>query len=132
MMRNVLRLKYKDIRKEFKTDIYNLAKENKAVIMLIIETYSAMKHRRHIHKIWYMMRNHEEFKKEYHENLFGKMLTGKDEIYNSLGYVNSELYKKYRMKLPECLAMGDSLAVAYRLIREARKNKAMEDEIDNE
>lgn len=124
-MRNTLRRKYngyRDIRKEFKLDIYKLAKENKAIVMLIIETYSAYKHRRHIHKIWAMMINHEEFRKEYTEKLIGKMLTGKDEIYNSLGYAEPELCKKYKYKLPERLAMGDSLAIAYKIIREQKIN----------
>jgi hypothetical protein len=125
-VRNRLRFKYKDIRKEFKIDIYNLAKENKAIVMMILETYSAMKHRNHIHKIWQLLGfNHDEAYKDYCKNLMGKMLTGKDEIYNSLGYVDPDLYKKYRMKLPERLAMGDSLAIAYKVIREEIKNKTM-------
>lgn len=124
-MRNRLKRKYngyRDIRKQFKTDIYNLAKDNKAIVMLILETYSAYKHRRHIHKIWSMMINYEDFRKEYTEKLMGKMLTGRDEIYNSLGYIEHELYKKYKYKLPERFAMGDSLAVVYRIVREQKRN----------
>jgi hypothetical protein len=132
-MRNVIRRKYngyRDIRKQFKSDIYNLAKNNKAFVMLIIETYSAMKHRKHIHKMWAMMRKYHAFRIAYNRELMGQMLTGKDEIYNCLGYIEPELYKKYRMKLPECFAMGDSLAIAYRVIREARKNKTIEEVIE--
>lgn len=128
-MRNILRLKYKDIRKQFKIDIYNLCKENKAVVMLIIETYSAMKHRKHIHKIWAMMIKYPGFRLDYNKNLFGKMLTGKDEMLHCLHYAEPELYKKYKYKLPESLAMGDSLAIAYRIIREERKAKENDNKI---
>lgn len=65
-----------------------------------------------------MFRNHREFASEYNENLFGKMLTDRDEIMRSLYFSDREIYDKYVWKIPEAFAMGDALAVAYKVLRE--------------
>lgn len=114
--------KYYKVRKEFKAELYEVVKENKAYIPMIVETYAAYKHRRHIHKIWSMSIDYPDFKKAYNKELFGKMLLGRDEILPNLCYID-ERFHKYRYKLPECLAMGDALAIAYRIDKENREKE---------
>lgn len=113
--------KYKDLRKEFKKDIYEIAKNNSAFAMLIIETYVASQHRKHIMQVWALLGfNHKEAYKDYCDKLMGKHLTGRDEIFRSIYFVDKEIYNKYIYKIPECYAMGDALAVAYKVLKEKK------------
>lgn len=111
--------KYWKIRKEFKNELYKVVKDNPVYIPMIAETYTAYRLRNHIHNIWYMMIDFPDFKKKYNKELMGKMLTGRDEIINNLCYSN-EVFLKYRYKIPEPLAMGDALAIIYRVQKESR------------
>jgi hypothetical protein len=115
----IIKRKYKKARIEFKKDLLKKCKENKALAMLIIETYTAWHHRRHIMKIWAMFRNpnYKEFQRDYSDNLMGKSLTGRDDIWKSLYFADRELYDKYSRLIPEVYAMGDALGVAYRKLR---------------
>lgn len=110
---------YRKIRGEFKRELFEKCKENKALAMLVVETYSAWHHKRHIMKIWSMFRNpnYEEFKKDYTENLMGKHLSGRNDIWRSLYFGERELHDKFRDKIPEVYAMGDALGVAYRVLK---------------
>jgi len=92
-----------------------MAKKNTAIPILIMETYAAAQHREHISEIWWLLKNHPEAKQEYNEKLFGKHLTGRNEILRSLHFVDKEFYKKYIYKIPENIAMGKAIAVAYRI-----------------
>ncbi|WP_019243670.1 MULTISPECIES: hypothetical protein [Bacillus] len=114
-----LKNKYKKNRKQFKTELLERMNNNRAFAMLIIETYTAWHHRRHITKIWAMFRNPEfkVFQDAYTKNLFGKHLTGRDDIWRSLYFADKELHDKYKYLIPEVYAMGDALAVAYRILK---------------
>lgn len=50
-----LKRKYRPIRKEFKKDILEATKNNRAFAMMIIETYTASQHRTHIMKVWELL-----------------------------------------------------------------------------
>lgn len=116
-MSRVINSKYAKARKEFRKDLYQVAKDNKSMVVMIVKTYAASKHRTHILKIWSLLgHNHKEAYKDYCDNLIGNHLTGRDEIMQSLCFVDNELYLKYRGKIPERMAMGDALAVAYSLL----------------
>lgn len=122
-MRSRLRRKYRSIRKEFKEDLYKIARNNSAVGILIVETYVARQQRTHIGEIWRLMQDYPAFKKAYKERLSGKSMCGEDEILRSMYFVDEMFYKKYIMKMPRDVAMGDALAIAYRIQRES-KSKA--------
>ncbi|MBJ7935567.1 hypothetical protein FNE59_20400 [Bacillus thuringiensis] len=113
-----LKRKYRPLRQEFKKDILEVAKNNRAFAMMIVETYTASQHRTHIMKVWELLGfHHQEAYKDYCDKLMGKHLSGRDEIMRSICFADKELYEKYIYKIPECYAMGDALAVAYRVLK---------------
>ena len=118
-MSRVLKRKYKQVRREFKKDLLAKCKDNRALAMLIAETYRAWHHRRHIGEIWAMFRNpaYKEFQRDYDDNLFGKHLSGHKDIWRSLYFAERELYDKYSNLIPEVYAMGDALGIAYQVLR---------------
>lgn len=111
--------KYWKIRKEFKKELYEVVKKNKVYIPMIAETYAAHHHKSHIYKAWYLMIGYPDFRKRYNQELMGKTLCGRNEILLNLHYADDR-FAKYRGKLPERLAMGDALAIAYRVQAENR------------
>jgi hypothetical protein len=116
-----LKRKYKQARIEFKKELYAAAKENHALSMLMIQTYVASQHRTHIMKIWNLLgHHHPEAYKDYCDKLIGKHLTGRDDIWKSLHFAGQqELRQKYIRRIPETYAMGDALAIAYRVLKNA-------------
>ncbi|PAE87741.1 hypothetical protein [Shouchella clausii] len=123
-MSKIIKRKYKQVRKEFKADLLCKCQENKALAMLIIETYTAWQHKRHITQIWGMFKNpaYKDFQRDYSDNLMGKHLTGRIDIFRSLYFCERDLYHKYRYKIPETLAMGDALGIAYKTLRPKKQN----------
>lgn len=114
-----LKRKYRPIRQEFKKDILEVTKNNRAFAMMIIETYTASQHRTHIMKVWELLGiHHREAYKDYCDKLMGKHLTGRDEIMRSIYFADKVLYNKYHRKLPECYAMGDALGIAYKALKQ--------------
>lgn len=112
--------KYRKKRKEFKQKLYELAKDNKVYLPMIFETYSAYRHREHIHRIWSLMLEYPDFRAKYNDELMGKMLCGRDEILFNLHYIDNS-FLEYRKSIPERLAMGDALAIAYRVQAENKQ-----------
>lgn len=114
-----LKRKYRQIRQEFKKDIFEVVKNNRAFAMMILETYVAKQHRKHIGQIWALLGfNHPEAHKDYCDKLMGKHLCGDDTIMRSLYFADKELHNKYRHKIPECYAMGDALGIAYKVLKQ--------------
>ncbi|MED2737730.1 hypothetical protein [Bacillus toyonensis] len=113
-----IKTKYRAIRGEFKQDLYKAAKDNRAFAMMIVETYVASQHRKHIGDIWELLGlYHQDAYKAYNDKISGKHLTGENNIMRSLFFTDKELHNKYFGKIPECFAMGDALAVAYRILQ---------------
>jgi hypothetical protein len=119
-MSRIVKRRYKEVRKNFRAALYERVKKNKALAMLLIETYSAWHHRRHIGKIWEMFRDpqYDDFQKEYNRTLFGQHLCGREDIWKSLYFTERDLYGTYHQEIPETFAMGDALGIAYRVLRE--------------
>lgn len=117
-----IRRKYRKLRYEFKKELFKSFRENKALAMLVIETYTSWQHRWHIMQIWGMLRNPEfkNFHKAYTEQLFGKHLTGRNDIWRSFYFAGYQNLYEYRKKIPEKMAMGDALGVAYRVLMESK------------
>ncbi|MGE6548076.1 hypothetical protein ACQKFK_03405 [Bacillus mycoides] len=116
--RGAVKRKHRQIRKEFKKDVFEVAKNNRAFAMMIIETYSASKHRRHITKVWELLGfHHPEAYKDYCSKLQGSFLCGSHEIMRSIYFADKELHDKYLYKIPECYAMGDALGIAYKVLK---------------
>ena len=85
--------KYRGTRKRFKKKLYRLVKENKVYIPMIVETFSAYKHRTHIYKIWALMSEYPDFKARYTAELTGKMLCGRDDILYRFRREDSHLFR---------------------------------------
>jgi hypothetical protein len=83
----------------------------------IILTYSAYRHRKHIHMIWGLMKDYEDFHEKYKEKLLGKHLTGDETIFKLLYFTKRKLYQKYYCKIPEKIAIGKALSIALSYIR---------------
>ncbi|MNJ32049.1 hypothetical protein D3C77_267040 [compost metagenome] len=122
-MSKILKRRYKQSRMEFKRELLKKCKENKALAMLLVETYAAWHHRRHIGEIWAMFRNldYMKFQEDYNKNLFGKHLAGRSDIWRSLYFADKDLRDKYIRLIPEMYAMGDALGVAYKVLGEGDK-----------
>lgn len=113
-----IKTKYRSIRGEFKRDLYKSAETNRAFAMMIVETYTASQHRKHIGDIWELLGlYHPEAYKAYSDKISGNHLTGENNIMRSLFFTDKVLHNKYFGKIPECFAMGDALAVAYKILQ---------------
>jgi hypothetical protein len=114
-----LKRRYKNVRSEFKQELRKSMSENKALAMLVIETYTAWKHKDHILNIWGMFRNpdYKNFQRDYSDNLMGKHLTGRVDIWRSFYFSGYQNLYDYKYKIPEKFAMGDALGVAYEVLR---------------
>ncbi|MED1125153.1 hypothetical protein [Bacillus atrophaeus] len=118
--------KYKKTRSDFKSELTFAVQSNKALAMLIVETYAAWKHKNHIAQIWSMFKNpdYENFNRDYSNKLMGKYLSGRVDIWRSLYFGGEEeLYKKYKYAIPETFAMGDALGVAYKYLRNQKRKE---------
>ncbi|MDE8676479.1 hypothetical protein [Priestia aryabhattai] len=117
-MSRTIKRRYKQTRQEFKRDLYEVVKDNRAFAMLIIETYAAQKHKYHIMKVWELLGfYHKEAYRDYCDKLMGKHLTGRHEIMRSLYFADKNLHEKYWRRIPERYAMGDALGIAYRVLK---------------
>lgn len=118
-MRTQLKRNYRQARIEFKKELYDATKENPALAMLMITTYTAFQHRRHIMKIWELLGfNHRAAYKEYCDKLMGQHISGRDDVWKSLHFAgHPDMRLKYIRRIPERTAMGDALAVAYRVLK---------------
>ncbi|MFF2532391.1 hypothetical protein ACFVS2_26115 [Brevibacillus sp. NPDC058079] len=118
-MRTQHKRKYRLVRKEFRRELFEIAKENHTLAMLIFQTYVASQHRTHITKIWDLLGfHHKEAYKDYCDKLFGKYLSGTNDLWKSLHFAGyKEIREKFIRKIPEKCAMGDALAVAYKVLK---------------
>lgn len=123
-MRNIVKRrnpKIDTVRRNFKIELLEEMKVNKALAIAIINTYSSWKHRRHIGKIWALLGfYHKEAHKDYCDKLIGKHLTGDETIWRTLYFAGDnsrEIRTKYMRIIPEKYAMGDALGVAYKFLK---------------
>ncbi|MCC2248915.1 hypothetical protein JUJ52_02950 [Virgibacillus sp. AGTR] len=119
-MSKILKRKYRSKRGEFKNDLYQRCKDNKTLAVLIVQTYTSWHHRRHIMRIWSMMfwnPEYDAFRRDYNQNLMGKHLSGRDDIWRSLYFSERDLYEKFKYHIPETYAMGDAISVAYAVMK---------------
>lgn len=110
--------KFSSNRKCFKADLNKIM--DKGIAMAIIKTLAASRHRKHIAEIWEMASYYPDFQKKYDENLFGKHFCGEDEIFNTLYFINKDIYKKYKYKVPERFAMGDAYGISIRFLKKCK------------
>lgn len=118
-MSRQLKRKYRKVRQQFKRELKIKCEHNRALAMLIYETYRAQHHYRHITQIWSMFRNPEfhNFRQAYTKELFGKVLSGSDDIWYSLYFAERELYDKFNGLIPQSFAMGDAFGIALKVLR---------------
>ena len=110
--------KYKKVRKEFKYCLEIACGFNQTLAFTIIKTYMAYKHRKYIHDFQYFVgtENIELWHKWCKTNKAGKMLCGRDDIFNTLHNCNKALYEKFKGKIPIDLAMGTAYGIALKMI----------------
>jgi len=112
-----LKRKWKSNRTEFRKRLREEMTANKALAIVAISTYTSAKHRKHIMQIWELLgTRHKEAYKDYGNQLFGKFLTGEENIFKSLYFSAPEIYKEFHGAIPERLAMGDAFGVALSVI----------------
>lgn len=121
-MRNIVKRrnpKIRQIRNDFKNELYKEMEFNKGLAIAIINTYTSWQHRKHILKIWELLGfNHKEAYKDYCDKLLGKHLTGREDIWKTLYFGGcKDLRIKYLRRIPEVCAMGDALGVAYKVLK---------------
>lgn len=121
-MRNIVKRRNPNIRKirnEYKNVLFKEMENNKALAIAVINTFTSWKHRRHIHKIWELLGfKHKKAHKDYCNKLIGKHLSGDETIWKTLHFGGYEdIKEKYYRLIPEMHAMGDALAVAYRILK---------------
>ena len=116
---------YRIIRKEFKTEVRKRMETNHAYAMMVVQTFSSWHYKKHITAIWGMFQNpdYRRFEKAYSETLKGKVLSGKEGIWQTLSVVDRKLHDAFNKKIPVKYAMGDALAVAYQVLKEPEKHK---------
>ncbi len=113
-----LKRKYRNVRSDFKKELASAMSENKALAMLVVETYTAWQHRAHIMKVWELLGfHHREAYKDYCDKLMGKHLTGRNDIWRSFHFAGYANLYEYRIKIPEKFAMGDALGIAYKTLK---------------
>lgn len=121
-MSKILKRKYRNCRKEFRMELYEKAKENKALAMLIIKTYTSYQHNKHITLVGELLGHHHKIAyKDYCDKLMGKHITGRDDIFHSLYFAEQSLYEKYSRRIPQVYAMGDALGVACKVLKENKR-----------
>ena len=122
-MSKILKRKYRSERKQFKHELYEAMKNDLQMAMLIQQIFINRTQRSIIYETWYRLGTQypQVYKEGFCEDnsLHGKMMTGRShEVFHNLYFINNELYMKYHRKIPEVYALGDALAVAYRVFRE--------------
>lgn len=65
---------------------------------------------------------HREWYKDYCDKYMGQHLTGRSEVLRNLTYVCPGIFEQYNRLILERLALGDSLAIAYKCLREDKEN----------
>jgi len=119
-----IKRKYRRIRGKFKQEMYTCFKENPALAVLAIETYTSWKNQCHIFEIWAMMRNKDfsNFKDAYVEKLMPTYITAQSDIFRSFYFSGYQNLYDYLEKIPGKFAMGDAVSVAYQVLRERNKH----------
>lgn len=103
-------------REAFKEAIKVKMEANPALTMLAIKTWTAAKHRTHIHEIWELLGfHHKEAYKDYCDKLHGTALTGTDEFTDCLYWVDKELFVIAK-EIPETYVREDAKDVAYTIV----------------
>lgn len=121
MCRRICR-KWRNNRNELKNDLWNIM--NPTLATAIIRNYIAYHDRTHLSKLWEMLgHRHREAWDEYRDTLLGKVITGTFEFIDMMYWIDKDFYTKHNRKVPGVIAIGDSLAVAYRYMREIKNNK---------
>ncbi len=116
--RRSLKRRYKKARAEFREELREILKNDRALGMAIFLTYVSEKRRIHITKVWYILgTRHKEAYKDYCKELMGSNLCVSDDIFKTLHFSGyQELSKKYIRLMPECFAMGEAFGLAKKCV----------------
>lgn len=122
-MKKQFRRKYRKVRAEFKHELKEICKKDKTLQWLIYEAYRAENNKNNIYAIYHWLgTKHNDIWREFCETpLWGEVIDGEYGIWNILTAICPDFAKKYIEKIPQKCAMGDALAVVYRLDFEERE-----------
>lgn len=115
-MRNHVKQKYINARKEMKAELRPMLQNNVALQLLIRDTFLLYKARHLEHEVWYIIgtKYPDIYKKEFcvKDGLVGKSMCGRfDEFFNTMYFIDEAFTKKYRELLPDRIALGDAYAI---------------------
>ena len=118
--RRSLRHKYRKARINFKQELRDICQQDKSLRMLIYEEYRTEGTRDHIFDVytWLSKKSPKLWKEFCKTSILMDFPMGGCGIWSILLQTYPDFAKKYIEKIPQKCAMGDALAVVYRLDKE--------------
>lgn len=105
-------------RKAFKRELYDCLKDNRLSALLLTRFKVHIVQDRHIRKMWKLLNKYPNVNAEYHSKLFGEYIFCRETIWEILMFLGfREIVENYIGTIPEELAMGDAIEVAYAVLR---------------
>lgn len=122
-MRRSLRHKYRKVRINFKQELRDICQQDNTLRVLIWEAHRAENNNNVVFKMyhWLGTKYHDIYKEFCNTEIWGRTYCGEYGIWQALLQTYSDFAKKYIYKIPQKCAMGDALAVVYRLDKENKK-----------
>lgn len=124
-MNRSLSRKYRKVRIKFKQEIRDICQQDKSLQMLIYEAHRAENNNNVVFKMyhWLGTKYHDIYEEFCDTEIFfwGGTYCGEYGIWQALLQTYPDFAKKYIYKIPQKCAMGDALAVVYRLDKENKK-----------
>lgn len=122
-MRRSLRHKYRKARITFKQELKEICKKDKSLSMLLYEEYRIEGSRDHIFDVytWLSKKSPKLWKEFCKTSIWMDFPMGECGIWSAFLQTYPDFAKKYIDKIPKKCAMGDALAVVYRLDKGNKK-----------
>lgn len=122
-MKKQFRRKYRKARVEFKHELKEICKKDKTLQWLIYEEYRTEGSRNHIFDVytWLSKKSPRLWKEFCETSIWMDFPMGECGIWSAISRAYPEFTEKYIEKIPQKCAMGDALAVVYRLDFEERE-----------
>jgi|GEM_PF-3415222 hypothetical protein len=119
-MRRSLRHKYRKARINFKQELRDICQQDNTLRVLIWEAHRAENNNNVVFKMyhWLGTKYHDIYEEFCDTEIWGGTYCGEYGIWQALLQTYSDFAKKYIYKIPQKCAMGDALAVVYRLDKE--------------
>lgn len=114
-MSKILKRQYREDRKAFRQDLYEVMKDDMTLALLMQLVKIASKDKSLLYQVFEITGfNHPAAYREIcNEGIPSKITCGSyDKVFRNLYFTHRELYDKYSDKIPEVYALGDAYSVA--------------------